>query len=83
MCVRAHEPKIQQFLGGGRSCIGFKFSRLEMKVVLAILLSSFRFSLAKGESASIFWNRSGVAYPTAGPNGKKPNLPLTVEVSDG
>ncbi|KAJ6618197.1 cytochrome P450 [Mycena sp. CBHHK59/15] len=32
------------FIGGGRSCVGFKFSQLEMKVVLCVLLSSFKFS---------------------------------------
>ncbi|KAJ6495089.1 cytochrome P450 [Mycena sanguinolenta] len=34
------------FLGGKRSCIGFKFSELEMKVSLCVLLRSFRFSLS-------------------------------------
>ncbi|KAJ7488873.1 cytochrome P450 [Mycena latifolia] len=34
------------FIGGGRSCIGFKFSQLEMKVVLCVLLRSFKFSLS-------------------------------------
>ncbi|KAJ7703987.1 cytochrome P450 [Mycena rosella] len=37
------------FIGGGRSCIGFKFSQLEMKVVLCVLLRSFRFSLSDKE----------------------------------
>ncbi|KAJ6563323.1 cytochrome P450-like protein, partial [Mycena vulgaris] len=34
------------FIGGGRSCIGFKFSQLEMKVALCVLLRSFKFSLS-------------------------------------
>ena len=46
---------------------------------MATLLSTFRFSLAKGENAKIYWNRAGVAYPTVGPNGKKPSLPVTIE----
>ncbi|KAJ6588565.1 cytochrome P450 [Mycena capillaripes] len=32
------------FLGGGRSCIGFKYAQLEMKVVLCVLLRAFTFS---------------------------------------
>jgi len=37
---------LMTFIGGGRSCIGFKFSQLEMKVVLALLLEKFEFSLS-------------------------------------
>ncbi|KAJ6468565.1 cytochrome P450 [Mycena vitilis] len=40
------------FIGGGRSCIGFKFSQLEMKVVLCVLLRSFRFSLSEEKTVS-------------------------------
>ncbi|KAI0689235.1 cytochrome P450 [Cytidiella melzeri] len=64
------------FLGGGRSCIGFKFSQLEMKVVLSVLLESFRFSLADKE---ITWNFASPSYPTVGPTSTKASLPLLVE----
>jgi len=70
---------LMTFLGGGRACIGFKFSQLEMKVVLAMLVSSFRLSLCEGKDGGIFWNRAGISYPTVGPDGKKPSLPLKVE----
>ncbi|KAJ1307064.1 hypothetical protein OPQ81_008043 [Rhizoctonia solani] len=48
------------FLGGPRSCIGFKFSQLEMKVVLSGLISSFRFDLGSEEH---IWIAAGVAKP--------------------
>lgn len=70
---------LMTFIGGGRACIGFKFSQLEMKVVLATLLSSFRFSLCDGKNADIVWNRAGIAYPTVGNDGGHPSLPLRVE----
>ncbi|KAL1708632.1 cytochrome P450 [Schizophyllum commune] len=42
----AHMPGIYSnlltFLGGGRACIGFKFSQLEMKVALAEILDAFK-----------------------------------------
>ncbi|KZP05461.1 cytochrome P450 [Athelia psychrophila] len=57
----AHYPGVYSnmmtFLGGGRSCIGFKFSELEIKVVLAVLLKSFAFAESEQE---IRWNMGGV-----------------------
>lgn len=49
------------FLGGGRACIGFKFSLLEMKVVLSVLLESFSFTLT---DKNITWYMSGQAWPS-------------------
>ncbi|OSD05177.1 cytochrome P450 [Trametes coccinea BRFM310] len=66
---------LMTFWGGGRACIGFKFSQLEMKVVLSTLLSTFTFALT--EENSISWNLAGVIYPTAGEE-NKPSLPLRV-----
>ncbi|KAF7800123.1 hypothetical protein EIP86_011368 [Pleurotus ostreatoroseus] len=78
---KAHIPgvysNLMTFLGGGRSCIGFKFSQLEMKVVLAVLLRSFKFSLS---GKDIVWNLAGVNYPTVGKTSSKPSMPLKVEV---
>ncbi|KAI0789221.1 cytochrome P450 [Abortiporus biennis] len=70
---------LMTFLGGGRACIGFKFSQLEMKVVLAILLQSFKFSPADC-SKDITWNLAGVKYPTIGKVDNHPCLPLKVEL---
>ncbi|KAF9815151.1 hypothetical protein IEO21_04769 [Rhodonia placenta] len=66
---------LMTFLGGGRACIGFKFSQLEMKVVLAVLLSSFKFSLSSKE---IVWNVAGIQYPTVGASGK-PEMPMKID----
>ncbi|KAF8071756.1 cytochrome P450 [Lyophyllum atratum] len=77
----AHIPGIYShlmtFLGGGRACIGFKFSQLEMKVVLAVLISHFRFSLAEKE---IFWEMTGILTPTVKGGPKYPQLPLQVSL---
>ncbi|KAF9063473.1 cytochrome P450 [Rhodocollybia butyracea] len=53
------------FLGGRRSCIGFTFSQLEMKVVISVLVESFNFSPSKNDS-EIVWRMSGVSAPTTG-----------------
>ncbi|KAM5543438.1 hypothetical protein V8D89_002689 [Ganoderma adspersum] len=65
---------LMTFWGGGRSCIGFKFSQLEMKVVLAVLLSTFTFEHTEKE---IKWNLAGIIYPSVGDE-KSPSLPLKV-----
>ncbi|PSR73475.1 hypothetical protein PHLCEN_2v10767 [Hermanssonia centrifuga] len=67
---------LMTFLGGGRACIGFKFSQLEMKVVLAVLLRSFRVTLSDKE---IVWNLAGVNYPTVGREASRPSMPLKLE----
>ncbi|KAL0958596.1 hypothetical protein HGRIS_013937 [Hohenbuehelia grisea] len=41
------------FLGGGRACPGMKFSILEMKVVLSVLLPSYSFDPAPG--LEVYW----------------------------
>ncbi|KAH9914679.1 cytochrome P450 [Epithele typhae] len=63
------------FGGGGYSCIGFKFSQLEMKVVLSSLIASFRFERS---SKGFVWNLAGVAFPTAGFGDKDPEMFLKV-----
>ncbi|KAK7695516.1 hypothetical protein QCA50_000152 [Cerrena zonata] len=75
----AHIPgvyaNLMTFLGGGRACIGFKFSQLEMKVVLSILIEHFRFELPDKE---IYWNCTGIQYPSIGRVDEKGQLPLRV-----
>ncbi|KAH9939786.1 cytochrome P450 [Epithele typhae] len=68
------------FLGGGRACIGFKFSELEMKVVLVKLLEHFRFSMPADLAQPIYWNFGGVQWPSVGRTSEKAELPLKVEL---
>ncbi|KAH7327579.1 cytochrome P450 [Rhizoctonia solani] len=48
------------FSGGPRSCIGFKFSQLEMKIVLAKLINAFKFELGEQQ---IGWGSGGIVKP--------------------
>ncbi|KAL6306620.1 cytochrome P450 [Sparassis latifolia] len=66
---------LMSFLGGGRACIGFKFSELEMKVVLAVLLPNFTF---EPTGKPIVWNIAGVQYPTVGNESTRAEMPLKV-----
>ncbi|KAI0718740.1 cytochrome P450 [Cerioporus squamosus] len=65
---------LMTFWGGGRACIGFKFSQLEMKVVLSTLVSRFHFELT---DKTVRWNLAGVVYPTVG-TGTHPALPMKI-----
>lgn len=68
---------LMSFLGGGRACIGFKFSQLEMKIVLSILISTFKFSLP--EKTEIAWNFGAVQYPSVVGDGTgRASMPLVV-----
>ncbi|PCH40533.1 cytochrome P450 [Wolfiporia cocos MD-104 SS10] len=66
---------LMTFFGGKRACIGFKFSEMEMKVVLSVLLANFTFELT---DKPIEWNVAGVWYPTVGKESNTPQLPLKV-----
>ncbi|KAF9522379.1 cytochrome P450 [Crepidotus variabilis] len=61
----AHTPgvysNLMTFGGGTRSCIGFKFSQLEMKVIVSLLINKFKFSLPKDKV--IFWNMTNIVSP--------------------
>ncbi|KAI0070120.1 cytochrome P450 [Panus rudis PR-1116 ss-1] len=70
---------LMTFLGGGRACIGFKFSQLEMKVVLSVLVDTFQFDLSKDKE--IYWNHAGVQYPSVGKDSYKSELPLRVSLA--
>ncbi|KAJ4495167.1 cytochrome P450 [Lentinula edodes] len=74
---------LMTFNGGSRSCIGFKFSQLEMKVVIAMLVENFKFSTPQNKE--IFWQMSGIASPVVvgGSNSGHPQLPLIVELAKG
>jgi len=76
--IQTHFPGIysnmMSFSGGERSCIGFNFVQLEMRIVLSILVESFTFSSTDKE---IVWNMSGVVSP--GVQGQPgPQLPLII-----
>ncbi|KAI3604512.1 cytochrome p450 [Moniliophthora roreri] len=70
---------LMTFNAGGRSCIGFKFSQLEMKVVLSLLIRTFEFSLTGKE---ISWQMTGVASPlVVGPEASRhPEMPMKVSL---
>ncbi|KAG7440063.1 cytochrome P450 [Guyanagaster necrorhizus] len=71
------------FLGGGRSCIGYRFAQIEMKVLLATLVLRFRFSLTDDV---VVWNLSQIISPSVvtkggeGQNVERKGMPLRVEV---
>ncbi|CCL99751.1 uncharacterized protein FIBRA_01773 [Fibroporia radiculosa] len=65
------------FIGGKRGCIGFKFSEMEIKVVLSALLSTFKFHLTE---KPIEWNIAAVQYPTVGKDSSVPAMLLRVEL---
>ncbi|KAL7278089.1 hypothetical protein ACG7TL_008059 [Trametes sanguinea] len=66
---------LMTFWGGGRSCIGFKFSQLEIKTVLAELLPTFKFEKT---DAPVVWNLAEVVHPTVGTGSLRPAYPMKV-----
>ncbi|KAG6334144.1 hypothetical protein ID866_4951 [Astraeus odoratus] len=76
------------FLGGGRSCIGFKFAEMELKQVLSTLLSRLHFSLLNipnehGQIKQIYWKINPLQVPVVRPplgDGTSPQVPLWVRM---
>ncbi|PPR03891.1 hypothetical protein CVT24_008122 [Panaeolus cyanescens] len=65
------------FGAGGRACIGFRFSQLEMKSILAGLLPKLSFNI----SQEIAWNMSVIVVPViASGDRKTPEMPLMVSL---
>ncbi|KAJ8488872.1 hypothetical protein ONZ45_g13796 [Pleurotus djamor] len=70
------------FLGGGRSCVGYKLADIEMKIIISTLVSRFRFSLTKD---TIVWNLSQIISPSVASKDSGGNvletkgMPLVVE----
>ncbi|KAI0260719.1 cytochrome P450 [Gloeopeniophorella convolvens] len=62
------------FMGGGRSCIGFKFAETEIKAVLYVLLSRLKFEPSQ---TPVAWKMYNFATPTAEGN-NTPSMPLRV-----
>ncbi|KAF5336859.1 hypothetical protein D9611_002889 [Ephemerocybe angulata] len=77
--VDAHLPGVYShlmtFIGGGRACIGFKFSEMEMKAILYVIVDLFKFGLPKEK---IFWNMLGIATPYVTIEDVRPALPMIV-----
>ncbi|KAI0697098.1 cytochrome P450 [Cerioporus squamosus] len=69
---------LMTFISGGHSCIGFKFSQLEMKVVLCTLISAFKFELS---DKPIIWNFAGISYPTLTKGSTRPEMYLKVAMA--
>lgn len=68
---------LMTFSAGPRSCIGFKYAELEMKMILAVLVKSFRFELPTDKT--IVWNLGGIQTPAIqGSETARPQLPLWV-----
>ncbi|KAG2153237.1 cytochrome P450, partial [Suillus clintonianus] len=76
------------FLGGSRSCIGFKFAEMELKQVLATLVLRLHFSLpternAQGHVKEIQWKLQAFHIPVVKPpagDGVTPQVPLNVRL---
>ncbi|KAI0631630.1 cytochrome P450 [Trametes polyzona] len=66
---------LMTFWGGGRACIGFKFSELSMKIVLSELLAAFHF---EATDKPVVWNIGEVVYPTVGHDSTRSGFPLNV-----
>lgn len=66
---------LMTFIGGGRACIGFKFSELEMKIVLCMLIQTFKFTPTK----EIDWTLDVSSPNVKGSEDAKWQLPLRVE----
>jgi len=65
------------FNGGGRSCIGFKFSQLEMKVILVLLLEKLEFSLS---DKNIVWQMTPIVTPNVDMESTIPTLPMKLSL---
>ncbi|KAL1745738.1 cytochrome P450 [Schizophyllum fasciatum] len=73
----AHVPGVYShlmtFLGGGRACIGFKFSQLEMKVVLVELLDAF---IVSPSPKKVQWRMSNIVSAFVEEQPDKTQLPV-------
>ncbi|KAI0058905.1 cytochrome P450 [Artomyces pyxidatus] len=68
---------LMSFSGGPRSCIGFQFAQLEMKVALLHLVRAFRFSPSTKE---IVWRYGVVTTPSVeGTDAVGTEMPIIVE----
>ncbi|KAF5342999.1 hypothetical protein D9758_013703 [Tetrapyrgos nigripes] len=78
--IEAHVPGVYSHLmtfnAGGRSCIGFKFSQLEMKALLSLIVAKFKFEPSKKE---IVWVFNDIISPTVkGEDNRRSQMPMFV-----
>ncbi|KAJ3506994.1 hypothetical protein NLJ89_g6550 [Agrocybe chaxingu] len=73
------EAVVDARIAGIYSHLGFKFSQLEMKVVLALLLERLEFSLSDKD---IVWHMIGIATPHLDFESKTPRLPVVISRAD-
>ncbi|CAA7266959.1 unnamed protein product [Cyclocybe aegerita] len=69
-------PHLLTFFAGGRSCIGFKFAQLEMKVVLTLLVEGFEFSPSVDKD--IVWQMTSITTPNLDFESTVPTLPIII-----
>ncbi|KAH6887850.1 cytochrome P450 [Coprinopsis sp. MPI-PUGE-AT-0042] len=67
------------FLGGGRACIGFKFSQLELKTMAVHLVDRLKFSPSDKQ---ITWRSFGIVTPAVDRSKVRPELPMFVELAE-
>lgn len=67
------------FLGGARSCLGFKFSQLEIKVILVLLLEKIEFSLS---DKNIVWQMNSIVMPNVDMDSTISTLPMKLSLVD-
>ncbi|EJC99710.1 cytochrome P450 [Fomitiporia mediterranea MF3/22] len=69
--------QMMTFLGGTRACIGFKFSEIEMKLVLSVLLEKFKFE----PGPEIYWAMGALYHPIVQGDGEhRSAAPLRVSL---
>jgi len=64
------------FLAGERACIGYKFAQIEMKILLATLVSRFSFATTQDE---VVWNLSQIISPSVRVPAAPGSLPVLLE----
>ncbi|TCD61203.1 cytochrome P450-dit2 [Steccherinum ochraceum] len=67
---------LMNFALGHRSCIGYRYAELEMKITLFRLMESFKFSSA---GVDIYWNASHVVFPSLTKDSPAGSMPLKVQ----
>ncbi|KAH6909132.1 cytochrome P450 [Coprinopsis sp. MPI-PUGE-AT-0042] len=67
---------LMTFIGGGRSCVGFKFALLEIKLMTFHLLDRVKFRPVGKE---ILWRAAAIITPAVDLKDLHPQLPMSVE----